>query len=222
MPDVAQDSGEVAGTALGIADLDGGHLAGLLVGLLHGDVGKHERRPGGRRHLPRHAVHGEEVGPVGGHLDVEDGVAQAERLADVVAGRHGRWKQQDSLVARRHGELHRRTHHPVRDDAADLARRDRLVERRHARPRPGEGNQVARAHVPHPHDDLPFARAGRHPGEAQLVGVGMVAHLEHARSDDPRQPLPRPKDVLDLGAARRQQLGELLRGQVGGTQLAKP
>ena len=50
----------------------------------------------------------------------------------------------------------------------------------------------------------------------------MVAHLEHARGDDPRQPLPRPEDVIDLGAARREYLGELLRGQIGGTQLAKP
>ena len=76
----------------------------------------------------------------------------------------------------------------------------------------------------HPNSDHQLDLAGRvlQPGEAQLVGVRMVAHLEHARSDDPRQPLPRPKDVLDLGAARRQQLGELLRGQVGGTQLAKP
>ena len=93
-----------------------------------------------------------------------------------------------------------RAQHPVRHDAADLALAQRLLEGRHPGAGRGPGHEIARRHVAHTDHQLDLAGRVLEPGEAQLVGVRVVADLEHARDDDALEPLPRVQDRLDLDA----------------------
>ena len=117
----------------------------------------------------------------------------------------------------------RRAQHPVRDDAADLARRERLVERRHARPRPGEGNQVARRACSAPPRRPPARPRRSTPGRGTACrSWDGRAPRARAQRRPPTAPAHGRRMSSTSAPLRRQQLGELLRGQVGGTQLAKP
>ena len=51
---------------------------------------------------------------------------------------------------------------------------------------------------------------------------GWSRHVEDAGDDHPVQAVPRPQDALDLDPALGDELGELVRGQVGGRELAQP
>ena len=50
----------------------------------------------------------------------------------------------------------------------------------------------------------------------------MVAHLEHAGHDHALHAVPGTFDALDLDALARDQLGELVGLQVGGSELPQP
>jgi hypothetical protein len=110
----------------------------------------------------------------------------------------------DPVVRRGDPELVGRAEHSVGHDAADLARGQRLRQRRHPSPWWRKRNHVAGSHVAHADHDLELARSRLDAGQAQAVRVRVIAHLDDARGDDALEPLPRPVDALDLGAPGRQ------------------
>ena len=111
---------------------------------------------------------------------------------------------------------------PSRHDTADLARPSGLVQHRDARARRRPGHEIARRHVAHADHELDLAGRVLEPGEAELVGVRVIADLEDARDDDALEPLPRVQDRLDLDAPVGHRLGELVGGHVGRRELAQP
>jgi hypothetical protein len=86
--------------------------------------GKTKVRPRERGDLARDADHAHAVGTVGGDLELEDRVVQAEHLHDVVPDRRVLRQHQDPGVILRHAQLGRRTQHPAAGLSADLALRD--------------------------------------------------------------------------------------------------
>ena len=67
------------------------------------------------------------------------------------------------------------------------------------------------------------AVAGLHLADAQPVGVGVALDREHpADHEAVRRGRPDVRDPLDLGGPQREQLAQLLDGQVGVAVLAQP
>ena len=222
MPDAAHDPREVPGTPFLVEDLERGHVFGRLRRLLQRRVGHDDGRARRGRDLAGDPEDREEVGAVRGDLDVQDRVVESERVLHVLTELELRRQDEDALVARGDPELHRRAEHPVRYDASDLPSGERLRQRRKGRARRGERNEIAGLHVANADDDLLLPRPGLDARDAEVVGVGVVTHLDDARHDDTREPLPRAVHGSDLGAPIREELGELLGRQVGRDELAQP
>ena len=107
------------------------------------------------------------------------------------------------------------------DDSPGALRAERLGQDRH----PGAGlsprNEVARRHVADADHDLHWSVPGFDGREAELVGVRMVADLQHLRHDHALESGPGPLDGLDLGSPRADALGELLDVQLERRELAR-
>jgi hypothetical protein len=219
---VAQEPGEVARAAFEVQHLEARDAVGGLVRLLHPRLGQRHRGAGGRGDLAGDPQHGQEVGSVRRDLDVQHGVVQIEGGLEVLPRLEALGQDEDAVVGRRDGELHRRAQHPVGHDAPDLARPERIGQCRNGGAGGRERNEVARSHVPNADDDLLFPRTRLHAGDAERHALRMVADLDDACDHHARQSFPRSLDRLDLGALAREELGELLGSELGRAELAEP
>jgi hypothetical protein len=158
--------------------------------------------------LARHAGQAQAVGAVGGQLDGEQGVVQAEVGADVGAHRGILGQRVEAGVILGEPELARRAQHAEGLDAAqlglldlELAGQDRTDHRAwhlHA------GGSVGRAA-----DDLQqFAGAGVDLAQLELVGVGVLLGLDDLRHHDTAEGGRGRFGLLDLEAGHGQQMAE--------------
>ena len=206
-----------------VFDADGDDVRRRLAALLDLAVGPGERHAGRRRDLAGHPEHAQQIRAVRLDLDVEDGVVQAQDRLHVVADRDVLCvEKQDPAVVLADRELHRRAEHPGRVDPADGLDRERLAEGRDAGSGRGPRDEVTLAHVPDPDHQLGLAGGVLDPGDAELVGVRMVADLDDLRDDDALQAAPWSLDRLDQHPARDQHLRERLRLEFARGELAQP
>ena len=208
--DPPDDARQVPRASFEVDDLDGGHLVRLLVVLVQSDVRHPKRHARRRRHLPRDPDDREEVRAVRRDLDVEDRIVEAVGLLEVGPRLEVVGDDQDPRVLGRDPELPRGAEHPVGDDAADLPGRQGLGQRGHGGARPGERHEVSRHHVADAHHHLAFRVPGRHPGQAERVGVRVVADLQDPGHHHALQAVPRPLDLLHLRTLGGEELGQLL------------
>src|SRR5699024_3689969 len=100
-----------------------------------------ERRPGGVGVLAGDAAHGEAVAAVGGDVDLQHRLAQAEEFQRVGArGRGGAGQHDDARMVLPEAEFAFRTDHAVGDVTVGLAGGDRKVP---GKDRPGQGDDDA-------------------------------------------------------------------------------
>ncbi len=119
---------------------------------------------------------------------------------DVRAGRGVRRQDQDPRVVGGDAELAGRAEHPVRDDAADLARRERLGQGRDPGARPRERDEVAGPHVPDADDDLALRAARRRSARGRACREFGWSRTSRTRATTTAcQAVPRSLDRLDLG-----------------------
>ena len=124
-------------------------------------------------------------------------------------------------------QLALREDHPVGDLTAQLAPLDRELTAGHHAARNDDGDRRTGAEVPRAADDRPrlnFADVDLR--QLQLVGVRMLASLEHLADDEVLEVVAAgnalPDDAVDLAAREDELAGELLDGQVEVDVLAQP
>jgi hypothetical protein len=167
-----------------------------------------ELAAGDRRDLARHAGQAQAVGAVGGQLDREQGVVQAEVGADVGAHRRVLGQRVEAGVVLGETELARRAQHAEGLDAAQLGlldlelagqhRADHRARHLHA------GGGIGRAA-----DDLQqLAGTGVDLAELELVGVGVLLRLDDLRHHDATEGGRGGFGLLDLEAGHGQQMAE--------------
>ena len=171
--------------------------------------------------LAGHAHDAHRVGPVGRDRQVEDDVVEAEDRANVFSHLAAGVEAHDPRVIVAQPELACREQHAVGHLAAYLA----AFEREPA----GERRAGGRIRREHPCDDV--GRAAHHPrlpgtevdvDERQLVGVGMLHHVEHLADDDAGDLLAGLLDALDFQAELVQGRDQLGHRRVDRRELADP
>jgi hypothetical protein len=219
----ADQAGEVARASLGILDLDRGGAGGGLRGLPNRDVRHRQRRPGRPGHLASDPEDREQVRPVRLDLQVEDDVVQREGHLQVLPDRHAVGEEQDpGLVLLGDRQLAGRAQHPVGELAPEALGLQRGLQDRDPGPRLRPRHQVAGRDVPHPHHDLRRSVAAVDDGDAELLGVRVVADLQHPGDRHPGEPRPGLLDRLEVRALQRQEVAELHGTQLGRTELPEP
>ncbi len=176
----------------------------------HGlDGGRPERAEAAGGEVAGDAGDAEGVGAVRGDGDVEDGVEGHD--VDVAGADGGVGRQLDDAGVGV-GELHLALgeHHAVALDAADLADLDRRVDAGDVVAGLRDHDLDAGAGVRGAADDLLLAVDGHHPADAELVGVGVRARLEHLADGEGGEPLGRVGHALDLEAEVDQREGDLV------------
>jgi hypothetical protein len=165
----------------------------------------------------------EEVGTVRLHLHVEHRPIELELRLQIVTDPPARLvDHEDPRVIGAEAELARRAEHPVRLDASQASHPERLVEHGHARAGRCPRDEVPGDHVPDADDELRLTCAVLDPRDAELVGVGVIPHLEHAHREDALEPRPRIEETLHLHPAMGHQVGELVGRHVGRHELPEP
>ena len=119
-------------------------------------------------------------------------------------------------------ELARRAEHAVRHLPTERLRAEGLIEHRDPAAGLGPGDEIARGHVPDADHDLDRSVSVVHGREAELVGVRVVADLEHPRHHHPLQSGPGSLDPLDLDPAGVDPLCEGLHVHLDGDELPQP
>ncbi len=171
-------------------------------------------------------MHAQRVGPVGGDRDVDDRIDLArivrrqpvhEPLADLA-----RRQLDDAVVLV--GKLHLalRRHHPGAFDAAHLGHLDRRVDARNVGARMRHNDRDPLPRVGRTADDLLLALVGDHAADAQTVGVGMLARIQHLADGEVRQTRRRVGDALDLEPEVGQRLGDLGHRRLGFQMFLQP
>ena len=177
--------------------------------------------------VARDAAHGEQVGPVGGHLELEHVVDERQARCEWLAGPPPVAEHDDAVALGRDVQLSLGQDHAVGGLAAQLGARDATpVQQR--RPRQRDGHGVPRGEIPGTADDR--SRRGLADvdvAQLQAVGVRVLAGLEHVPGDDQlpdavlrRQPAA--LDALDLVAGEREPLDELLQRRQLGEVVGQP
>ncbi len=205
----------------GVGDLRGVAGPGGLDDLDLGGVVEVDPVQGGD--VTGHAAHRQRVAAVGGDRDVEDVLAQFERLDRVGADLAEALRQDDdAAVVLPQAQLGRRADHAGRHPAVGLAGTD-LETAGKLGPRKGDDDQVALGEVAGAADDLlrltgAVGVADVDPTEAdRLLETGQLLDLQDATEDDGAgQVGSELVDGLDLQTRQRQAGGELAGGDVGG------
>src|SRR4029453_2276525 len=159
------------------------------------------------RRLAGDAAHGQDVAPVGGGLDVQDAVAQVDRLDHVDPDRGVGRQDQDPGVVVDHAQLPGRGQHAVGPGAADLAAAD-LDPAGQLGPGRGPGDHVAGGEVAGAADHRAVLAAGVDADQDQPVGVGVLGDLEDPGGEDAGQGVADPGGGLDLDAGEGGPLGQ--------------
>ena len=211
------DARHVSRTALRVLDLDARRQLALP---RRRDERQPHRCTDQRRQLARDAEVRKRVGAVGGDVDLEDGVGQAQHLVERLPQRSAGREDQEPGVIVGEPELARRAEHAAALDAAELRRLDGQPARQH-RPRPRHGNDVARRIVLRSAQNLMDAGAVVHLADAQVI-----AALDGLARDDLRDDHARPEGArlaaFDLHAGEGEPVRDLVVGQIDRAQLAQP
>lgn len=203
--------------------------AGVQIDREHGiDRGRHRRgvEPGDfaahrSSDVVGDAAHAEAVGAIGGELDLDAGVGQAEVVGQRCADRGivGQLQQAGSVVVET--QFPGRAQHAVRLDAAQLCRLDRELTDLGADGR--QRRDQARARVRRAAHDLQRRGAsGIDLANLQAIGLGMPVRRHDTGDNHAIERFTERGHVLDLEADRGQHLGQALAGGVGGNMLAEP
>jgi len=145
----------------------------------------------------------QEVRPIGGDFDVETDVRERHRLEERRPRRGFGHDGHDALVVRTQLELAWRAKHPVRRDAADLARREFEAAGQHG-PDRRVGVLGAGHHIRGTTDDFHDALAVVHLAQREPIGIRMPLRLFDEPDDHTVERRRDPFDTLD----RRPQHGE--------------
>ncbi|MCW0450588.1 hypothetical protein NB706_003422 [Xanthomonas sacchari] len=175
----------------------------------------------GRGHVVGDAAHAEAVGAVGGELDLDAGVGQAQILDQRLADRRivGQFEQAGRVAVQ--AQLLGRAQHAVGRDAAQLGRLDR--DAADLRTDQRQRRDQTRARIGRAADDLQqFALPGIDPAHLQPVGLGMRRGLDDPRHHHLLQAVAERHDLLDLQADGGQGRGELLTRGLGRNVAAQP
>ena len=223
--DAPDDGAGEAGREVGGLDHHGGGR-GTVVGGERRGLGQGEGQAVVGGQVAGHARHRQGVGPVGGDVEVEDGVGvDAEGVGQGHARRRAlRLDDQDAGVVVGQAQLRRRAQHPLRPLPPHLPPGDL-----HTVGQPGadggQGHEVAGAEVERPAHDLPGspgAVAGVDLDQLHLVGVGMDVGGHHPGHDHPVQPLPHPLHTLHHQPQLRQRRGQAVDVVVEGREVPQP
>ncbi len=180
----ARDPAEVAGAAVRVVDHHGDvtrHLGiARRVRLRHPEVEAEVRGQ-----LARQSDDAHRVGAVGRDGEVEDGVVEPEEVAHVGPELARRIEGEDAGVVVAQAQLLGRAEHAVGHLAADLAP---LQLETAGQRRPGRRvrHDHPRHHVGRSAHHAGLRRAGAHVDERELVGIGVLHDVEHARPRSPR------------------------------------
>ena len=177
----------------------------------------------GRGEVAGDAADARAVGAVGGQPDLDRGIADAERHGRRRAGGKVAFEIDDALMLVRQAELALGAQHAAALDAADL----RFLELR-----PGGGDHASGAREDALHAGARVGRAAHHlesfaaPGidgaDAEPVGVGVRAGLDHVADHEFGERGGRIVDRVDLEPDHRQPFGDRLAPGVGIEMLAQP
>ena len=218
-----QHPGEEPATQVGGLDVHTAQAVGRFARLVDGEGGHAERHPLVRGQVPCDAHDAERVGSVRQRVELVHHVARdAERLGD--RGPRGGCVGQDQdpgvVVTQLH--LTGRAEHAVALLAAQLAPGDLHAAGHHG----ADGrqwHQVTGDHVRRAAADLQrHAVAGIHVDQADAVGVGVLADLQHAGDDDAVEALAEQRDRLELHAQLGQLRGDLVGLALDGSELTEP
>ena len=168
-----------------------------------------------RREVARDAAHGEAIGAVRRHLDVEHRVVEPDDLCVGPADREAGGELDDALAVLGESELPARAQHAVRGDAAYAACLQFHAAARDDRARRREDAEHAGARIGRAAYHLDFARPRIDGAEAQLVGIGMRLGLDYAGDPEGRQSLGAVLDRIDLEAAHHQERHDLVERGLG-------
>ena len=199
---------------------------------------RRQRRPGGRVQLAGHPVDAEAVGPVGGHLELEQVGGDRQQLSQRSAGAGHRsgtvWsgverhvvEHEDAGAVEGESQLALGKDHPLRHHPAQV-RRLELRSVRHERPGARDRDGLAGGHVGGSAYDgrslCGVTRPEVHLADLQPIGVAVRLHLEHAADEEAVDGAhPVVMDGLDLRAGHRQPVRDLGGAQAGITVFAQP
>ena len=223
--DTAQEAPDEARAALEVGDLDVDRLAPGELGFATGR--RRELQLVQRRDLARETVDRQQVGPVPGHLDLEHVLGEREHVAERCARLEAVPEHHDPAVVLAELELALGEDHPVRHLAAELPRLD-LQPTRDLRAGQSDGDRRARAEVPGAADDRArLALPHVHRAELELVGVWVLAGLEHAADAEVAEVAALVgdadvRDAVDLAGRDREPVCELLQRHLDCDVVAQP
>ncbi len=178
----------------------------------------------GRREVPRDALHAQPVRTVRCHFEINDRIAQAERLGRRHPEREGVVKIGDAVMVLTRLDLLGGAHHAIALDAADLAW---LLVEREVEPR-NEGAERridsghARAGIWRATHDLLFAVDGIDRADAQLVRIRMRLGRLDLADGEGRQLLARVHNLLHFEASLQHQGQDIVQRRLGGEVIVQP
>jgi hypothetical protein len=164
---------------------------------------------------------GEEVGAIGGDLEIEDDIG-GEEVGERAADWSIRRENEEAFVAFAEAELFGAAHHALAFDAAEFADLDLEVAGKHGAGE-SEGDLVADPVIFRSADDLVgLVPAGAYLADAEAVGIRMLDGIEYLGDDDVWDIGATFLDSLDLDAGEGEEVDESLRGGGRGDELAEP
>ena len=183
------------------------------VALLFCDLGSCHHTAGRGSDLPGQSFVGKQVGTIREDVDDETRVTDRHYLQELAPGFCGHGQCHDAFLVLTETQLTRRAEHPLRCLAANLPLLDFHASGKHSAYRSERIKRVG-SNVGSAADDIEQrSTSSVDLGKPEVIGVGVLFHLDHPSDQHIAQILPKRNEVVNGRTSRREQVAQL-----GGTQ----